>query len=315
MKYSKLIPVALIATGISLMTYVVKDTIARAQARSIETADTNSVNSDQLDLPEVDDIELPEADVPEDTLTETPDVRPIVETVEEEEPQALVLSEPLPLDDSFYQVIINPQGPVSPFEAARAKDQSLPGKLMAPRDLEYLNQIQSLFLAKQATRTWGSTSSSFQRGGVMWTKTDFTLPPGMTSAFILFTKTGRPVVWARGNLVLDVTSSGPVQRQKDLISKAVLSPSQFPKSATRFQVPGSMSLTLHRKKNRLYMTIPTRLVMVEGAPRADISIMLATTDGSAMSSQERAIPMALDLIQHTLIAARTSMLLTPDMFS
>lgn len=315
MKYSKLIPVALIATGISLMTHVVKDTIARAQARSTETADTNSVPADQLDLPEVDDIELPEADVPEDTLTETPDVRPIVETVEEEEPQAPVLSEPLPLDDSFYQVIINPQGPVSPFEAARAKDQSLPGKLMAPRDLEYLNQIQSLFLAKQATRTWGLTSSSFQRGGVMWTKTDFTLPTGMTSAFILFTKTGRPVVWARGSLVLDVTSSGPVQRQKDLISKAVLSPSQFPKSATRFQVPGSMSLTLHRKKNRLYMTIPTRLVMVEGAPRADISIMLATTDGSAMSSQERAIPMALDLIQHTLIAARTSMLLTPDMFS
>lgn len=308
--------IALIVAGICTAAFALR---SPADATTT-TEDASEVHHDEIVLPEVEIEPVPEEEFesePEQftTAPQQPVASEDPFLTEEQIVERNLKSHPV-VDDAFFVVTDASRPNPPPFVQKVVAEAARPTKMMSPRDIAYFAKIQALFQAITATRNWEMPVTTVTRSGVLWKKTQAHILPNLTTAFVLFNKAEVPLLWARGNLVLDSTSqTSRYQKQKDKILGSILLPSRFPKTAETLGIGTSISATLHRKANRLFIKIPMKLVMVDGSPRADAVLMVTTTNGRDLPSLDLIIPMVMDSIQHTLITARVSRLLESDTFS
>lgn len=213
-------------------------------------------------------------------------------------------------DALFMPKIIAPKKPVPIIDIVQ-KDAPTVGKLMSPQDMAQYQRIQDILYARAKTNNWDMKFPVVERNGVMWRQSEVALPAGLTLSMVVFTKTGKQVLFARGNLILDTLSRADqtVERRKENILKSVTLPNQFPDNATPIGVGTKVTMKSYIRKNRAYFGIPLRLVLTDGDPRLDASLMITTTSGQPLPSIERLIPLAMDATMGLFIAARASKLL------
>lgn len=228
---------------------------------------------------------------------------------------------PTPLVDAYHMdpaiaaaVFITPVKPAFyPKEQAAAKVEEVPsvGKLMSPKDISHLQRISDLLYARAVTNNWDLRFPVVEQNGVLWRKSEYKVPAGLTLSMVVFTKGETPILYARGNLILDTLSREDqiVLRRKDSIIKSITAPTAFPPNATPIGVGTTVTMKSYVRKNRAYFGIPLKLVLSDGDPRLDACLMITTTSGQTLPSIERLIPVAMEATMGLFIAARASRLI------
>ena len=240
-----------------------------------------------------------------------------------DEPQEVINPEPIPMPqaqspymdpaivDALFMTAVKPV--MTPVVQAAVKNAEVPsvGKLLSPKDVQRLREINDLLQARARTNNWDMRFPIVERSNVLWRKSEYKVPAGLTLSMVVFTKEETPILYARGDLILDTLSreDQTVLRRKDSIIKSITAPTAFPPNATPIGVGTTVTMKSYVRKNRAYFGIPLRLVLSDGDPRLDACLMITTTSGQTLPSIERLIPVAMEATMGLFIAARASKLI------
>ena len=307
-------------------------TMIVAGVAGLATAYKNYLNSGVVDVVEV--VEKPVEVVKKyDHTEELPVVPPeapvesdpMVDTIKEPDPIVEALVEktevrPGYMDASLVDALLDikpqpkpstPAKPVAPKEEEQPKETPCVGKLMSPADIAEHQRIADLMYARAKTNNWDMLFPTVTKQGITWRASEVEIPSGITLSMVLFTKEKRPILFCRGNLILDTLShqSPTMDRRKESILKSVTLPGNFPEYSTPIGLGTTVKMHSYIKKNRAYFGIPLKLVLTDGDPRMDASLMITTTNGQTIPSIERIIPLAQRATHGLCIAARASGLL------
>lgn len=192
-------------------------------------------------------------------------------------------------------------------------EPTLPGKLLSPKDQHHLREINDILSARAMTKNWDIQFPKITQSEATWRRMNYTCPPGMTMDFVLFKKTGEPVLYGKNSLILDTLSNpGPktAVRRKKILDSVTL-PSDFPPSSTPIGAgPDQPTLRMFVRGTRAYIAIPTKLILADGHPKVDLSFRIATTSGTPLPQPDFIYRMAFDAAREILITARATKLIT-----